>query len=431
MLIGLLKTSTQQTEPPASFVALPSVSFTSYAQTITDENYCISPLNVETQIPFWIKQNYSNDESNNYFISFLTEYYNWLYCGFKKTNINLTPYDIEQLFNIDEVPDSFLDYYVKTYAPFILISSIQNEDRINLRKFLRSIKTDFLISKGTEGSYRYMMKILFNVNNVKIDYPKKYLMRLNGGKYYNFSWDINTNSIIDLPDNFDPKNPIQNDVLVGEVGYNSDTRLNLYGSALNESILPDDNFWQEHSYILTSDASVSDNTILNYKKTVLDGVHPAGTLAFFEQYTSIDTELPANGTTASPPFRLDLGEVPVIGRYLFLYPNYITDPDQNTDYETSFYDVFSNLVCSDPDTLVSYTCYCCVYNCNPTGIGGATAPQHALPFWSSRIRSEIVVPNGTLGHITIEKFLNLTGNSPNLGLNSCLDATRYDCSSCS
>lgn len=405
MLITVLKTS-EQTPPTQEAIAEPQLSFTAYAQTTTGEDYCISPLNIESQIPFWIKQNYSNDETNNYFVDFIKEYYNWLYCGFKKENINLTPYDIEDLLNVDTVPDEFLNLYVKTYAPFISIASIQETDRQNLRKFLRSIKTDFLISKGTEGSYRYLLKILFNVNNVIIDYPKKYLMRLNGGKYIDFSWDLVPNSIIDLPDNFNQNTPIQDGILAGNVGYDSFNRPNLFGSALNESILPDDNFWQEHSYILTSDASVSD--AINYKNTVLSATHPAGTIGFFEQYISVgEIDIPGDQPTGGVPVSVNYSENPVIGRYLLYSPSINTNP-QN-DYATTFYESYSIGSCVDSQ---GYICWCCLYNCNPSGSTGATGPQHYFPSWDPDIKAEIE-DGGTLGHMTIQNFLELRQQNPN------------------
>ena len=184
MLLPLIKKS--QTAPTEE-VNQSGVPFLKFLQKLSaatvEESYCASPLNIQSQLPFWINQNYGSNDGEQYLVSFLQAYYNWMYCGFKKEDINLTPYDIEELLNIDSVPDIFLDEYVKAYAPFITRAAILPADRQNLRKFLRSIKTDFLINKGTENSYRYLLKILFNVSNVTIDYPKKYLMRMKFLKY--------------------------------------------------------------------------------------------------------------------------------------------------------------------------------------------------------------------------------------------------------
>ena len=108
------------------------------------QNYCVAPSVIESQIPFWIKQNYGTDSNENYLIAFLKSYYNWIYCGFKKQDVQLTPYDIEELLDIDRVPDAFLDEYIKSYAPFISLPSISAVDKQYVRSFIRSIKSDFL-----------------------------------------------------------------------------------------------------------------------------------------------------------------------------------------------------------------------------------------------------------------------------------------------
>lgn len=412
MLTSILKTSQQDPVPVP--VAAQAVAFRSYSMEISGENFCTSPVGIDGQIPFWIKQNYGNQSNDSYFVDFIKSYYNWLYCGFKKDGVNLTPYEIEDLFDIDKVPDAFMEQYVKTYAPFIPVSIIEkdseNPNQIaiqNIRSFIKSIKSDFLISKGTEGAYRYLLKTLFNVTNVKIDYPKKYLFRLNGGKYSNISWDLIPNSIIDLPGDFDPKNPIQDDVLAGDAGYNTETRPNLFGAALNEAVLPDNNFWQENSYILTSDATV--NEIINYKDTLLAGVHPAGTVGFFEQYIAIaDTTIPSDDPIGGG-IVVDYTERPVIGRYLLYYPNINTDISSDPVYPQTFYNENNTVQCENE---TGYNCYCCVFNCNPSGVGGATLPQHVFPSWDPQIKQEIEIVGGKLANMTIGSFLELNRVSP-------------------
>ena len=390
------------------------------------QNYCVAPSVVESQIPFWIKQNYGTDSNENYLISFLKSYYNWMYCGFKKQDVQLTPYDVEELLDIDRVPDVFLDEYIKSYAPFISLPSISATDKQYVRAFLRSIKSDFLITKGTEPAYRYLLKTLYNVTNVNIDYPKKYLMRLNGGKYVDFSWGLDPTTIIDLPENFDPNNPIQNDVLAGNVGY-STTRPNLFGAALNEAVLPDDYFWQEYSYILTSDATTEQAQ--NYKNTLLAGTHPAGMLGFFEQYVpldDVDTGADDNNDTTIP---VEYGELPVIARYLLMYPGITTGP---AGQGTNLYSLYrQSNACTDQK---NYTCYCCTHYCDSMGTTGYY-PQHVFPTWDTGVKSDIVgtIPR-TLGNMTIASFIELNylvggyeTPSPNSNLKTCQSALCDDC----
>lgn len=412
MLTSILKLSQTQTEPSADTLSAP-ISFRSFAtKTIQniDGKFCETPVFVENQIPFWMKQNYGEENNDNYFISFLTEYYKWIKCGFKDTNLQLTPSDIEILFDIDQVPDEFITYYMKSYAPFLVSVELDDINKQNIRSFIKSIKSDFLITKGTESAYRYILKTIFNISNVNIDYPKKYLTRLNGGKFIDFTWDA-SQTIIDLPENFNPQNPIENDILSGNVGY-SPNRPNLYGSALNESILPDNSFWQDYSYILTSNAEPDE--VFKYETTILNATHPAGIKPFFEQYISIgETELIPDQGIGGGIFS-SLAEYPSISKYLLYYPNIPTDPSNN--YTEVFYNLYSG--------LSGYICYCCDGSCDPSG-SSSVGPQHLFPSWDPEIKQDIEITNGTLGHMKIGNFLELSFGafseqySPNENLTTC------------
>lgn len=457
MLITILKTSTQ-TEPDASVKgeAIPfSIYFRNAVQTqesgvISDagavnpnnldyiseflpddaaeppanpisSKFCKAPDFIDGQIPFWIKQNYGTNDTDNYLISFLKEYYNWLYCGFKKQEYKLTPYDLSELLDIDRVPETFLKVYVSTYAPFIKWSSITPENKQNLRKFLKSIKTSFLIAKGTENAYRHLLKELFNITNVNFDYPKKYLTRLNGGKYINIPWQVTNNQIIDLPQNFDPNNPITNDVIANNTGYNTQTRPNLFGSALNESILPDDTFWHDYSYLLTSDANAQD--VINYKDTILNGTHPAGTIGFFEQYVNIDdVDIESDAETVIPP--ANYVELPEIGRYLLVQPGITLG---FVGQGNNLYDIYHDS--GDPCPLFEmYSCYCCNNYCDPEG-GIDLLPQHKFPSdWVLSIRNQL--KSKQIANMKIENWvLGLTGDfsSANSGIDTCAN---FNCAPC-
>jgi len=429
MLLPLIK---QPQTAPTEEVNQSAVPFLKFLQNLPEgtvaESYCTSPLNIESQLPFWINQNYGSNTGEQYLVSFLQAYYNWMYCGFKKEDINLTPYDIEELLNIDSVPDIFLNEYVKAYAPFITPAAISPQDRQNLRKFLRSIKTDFLINKGTENSYRYLLKILFNVSNVTIDYPKKYLMRMNGGKYIDLSWDISgATGIIDLPTGFDPDAPVDSSgIIAGGVGYNTNTRPNLFGAALNEAVLPDDYFWQEYSYLLTSDAP---NTgAVTYKNTLLAGAHPAGMLGFFEQYVPLDDTDSGADNNGDGVVTNAVSELPVIGRYLLMYPGitFSSSPyiQLNNHYLYNTYDIAN--ACS---AVKDYTCYCCNNYCDPDGTL-QYIPQHKLPVWDLQVRTS--VRGKSLGDMTIQDFIELSPDgisvtNPNISVGTC---TTANCATC-
>ena len=419
MLLPFIKQPQTAPTEEANQSAVPFLKLLQGLPTETvGESYCTSPLDIQSQLPFWINQNYGSNIGEQYLVSFLQAYYNWMYCGFKKEDINLTPYDIEELLNIDSVPDIFLDEYVKVYAPFITPAAISPEDRQNLRKFLRSIKTDFLISKGTENSYRYLLKILFNVSNVTIDYPKKYLMRMNGGKYIDISWDISGETgIINLPNQFDPDAPVDAaGIIAGGVGYNIESRPNLFGAALNEAVLPDDYFWQEYSYLLTSDAPNTGD--ITYKDTLLAGAHPAGMLGFFEQYIPLvdtDTGVDNNGDGV---ITSEASELPVIGRYLLMNPGITFSANPASDVlNSAFYNQFDF---SDAcDASKNYSCYCCTHECDPYGVAVAV-PQHKVPSWDPDVSTDVI--SSSLAHMKIGSFYELdstNGISPNILYASC------------
>lgn len=398
--------------------------------------YCEAPSFIDGQIPFWMKQNYGASDSNNYFTLFLKEYYNWIYCGFKKEEIQLTPYDIEELLDIERVPDAFLNNYVKTYAPFINLSDITPTDRQYVRSFLKSLKSNFLITKGTEDSYRYILKTLFNITNVQFQYPKKYLMRLNGGKYIDFQWDVTNNTIIDLPQDFDVRNPTATQSPLG--GYDASIRPNLFGAALNEAVLPDDYFWQEHSYLLTSSADVQEAE--TYKSTVLAGAHPAGMLGFFEQYIPLEEEDAGPDEVNdedTDPISTGSTEQPVISHYLLFSPNR-TENNLGTIGSVS-------PVCFPTN---GYFCYCCTNDCDPTGVTGYY-PQHWWPKWADNVRIDLngsnvpideSLSNISFARVKIGSFIDLFSNtypSPNAGTGSTCEESiaentnGQDCAFCS
>ena len=285
-----------------------------------------------------------------------------------------------------------------------------------------------MITKGTEPAYRYLLKTLYNVTNVNIDYPKKYLMRLNGGKYIDFSWDLVPSDIIDLPENFDPKKPIQNDVLAGNSGY-STTRPNLFGASLNEAILPDDYFWQEYSYILTSDANPTQ--ALNYKDTLLAGTHPAGMLGFFEQYVPLDDVDTGTDNTGDSSVPSATVELPRIESYLLYGLTMASASDLFDKY-------YVPNPCIPP---FGYYCHCCNNNCDPEG-SSSKFPQHAwVASWDKEISSGFLnytygdgINPPTIADIPIGDFIELaraSWSNPNLPYNPSPNATYTACAAIS
>jgi hypothetical protein len=241
---------------------------------------------------------------------------------------------------------------------------------------------------------------------------------MNGGKYIDISWDISGETgIIDLPFGFNPDSPVDTaGIIAGGVGYNIESRPNLFGAALNEAVLPDDYFWQEYSYLLTSDAPNTGD--ITYKDTLLAGAHPAGMLGFFEQYIPLvdtDTGVDNNGDGV---ITSEASELPVIGRYLLMNPGITFSANPASDVlNSAFYNQFDF---SDAcDASKNYSCYCCTHECDPYGVAVAV-PQHKVPSWDPDVSTDVI--NSSLAHMKIGSFYELdstNGISPNILYASC------------
>lgn len=349
---------------------------TEYVAPVNEYAFCEAPSFIEGQIPLWIKQNYSNAEES-YLVKFLKEYYNWMYCGFKNKDANLTPYDIEELFDIDRVPDAFLDYYVSTYAPFIELESPLLR-RENVRKFINNIKTKFLSSKGIKSSYEYLLKTLFDIDLEKISYPKLGLMRLNGGKFI-----FQANQM----------NPSQSIYQSGTITDLPQVELpTLRSPGLNGGVINDNYFWQDYSYLLQTSASVEE--AVYYSTTVLKAVHPAGTRVFFEQYVPLDPIDfgDVDDNTDDVVIVPEVREIPVIKNYLPYYPNI------------------------DLDSMPINECTCCNSYCDPAG-STTQFRTFADPRWSESIPDTVRY----FRDIEIGQFIELypITDSPNVILTDC------------
>jgi len=107
------------------------------------------------------------------------------------------------------------------------------QDEARFRNFVRNIRTEFYHRKGNENSYRYFFKTLYGVtgfgasgSDIGIDYPKKYIMRLNGGRFSGLG-------------------SLEN----GSTGSYEEIS-SLGGSYLNRSVLRDGWWYQDYSYLI-------------------------------------------------------------------------------------------------------------------------------------------------------------------------------------
>ena len=123
---------------------------------------------VEQQLPSFVR------EADPTFISFLEAYYEW---AEESGNVVETTFGLLDLNDIDTTVDRFFDYFQNEFIP-----NIPNSVLTNKRTLIKHIK-DFYRAKGTEKSYKFLFRILYN-ENVDFYYPKLDLIKPSDGKWH-------------------------------------------------------------------------------------------------------------------------------------------------------------------------------------------------------------------------------------------------------
>ena len=311
---------------------------------------CGTQFDITDQIPLWIVYEKTQRETDGYsgtnIFDFMQKYYDWLYCDSGTGAQYELSARLLDLIDIETTKSKFLERISNTYVHGFDMNSLEENGGVvleeNLRKFTKNIKTSFYNKKTTESGIIYFFNTLFGIDeeNIKIEIPKKYILRLNGGRFKSDSFSF-------------------------PGGTGSYETLNaLSGSHLNGSRLQDSNWFQDWSYLLKVGIAYS-----NYKKSYTNIAHPAGLKVLFEK-TLEDYQ----GATfdETNPF---VCEYPMLKNYspygisfnyensavnLQIYSSWIPAPDGITLCGLSF-----NTSCS-----VGYTGFC--------------GPTHLFPSWSSQ-----------------------------------------------
>lgn len=222
---------------------------------------CTYPMRVEELFPYWLRLNVQGSSN---LLLMTKKYYDWLSCGMTENSVSFL--NLEDLIDIETIPDELLKYQLFSYVNSFPVENIKtadnpdgNVDPAAVRKLFDNVKINLYTKKGTEESFKLVLENLFNIpaSKVSISYPKRYVMRLNAGR---FDWMRDDNAVTE---------PYTNN----KSGYNPQ----LVGSYLNHSILQDNNLWQEYSYVLNISGLSADV----YQSTVRPLVHPAGTKDFY------------------------------------------------------------------------------------------------------------------------------------------------------
>lgn len=116
-------------------------------------------------------------------VAFMSAYYEWLGLRRDQGKI-LSPLDMKDIPDIDSTLDQFVEKFKAEYLLNFPESLAINPDTGNLvdpRRLIKNIK-QFYLAKGTEKSYEFLFRILYDTA-VEFYYPKKDILRLSTGKW--------------------------------------------------------------------------------------------------------------------------------------------------------------------------------------------------------------------------------------------------------
>lgn len=116
-------------------------------------------------------------------VSFLSAYYEWL--GLRRNSGKiLSPMEMHDIPDIDSTLDQFVDHFRQEYLlnfPENLAINKTTNTPVDPRRLLKNIK-QFYLAKGTEKSYEFLFRILYDTA-VEFYYPKQDILRLSSGRW--------------------------------------------------------------------------------------------------------------------------------------------------------------------------------------------------------------------------------------------------------
>jgi hypothetical protein len=313
-------------------------------------NYgCDTQYDITEQIPDWVlqekKERLENNQSTLTIFDFVQKYYDWLYCDSPTGAQYQLSQDFLDLIDIDETKSQFLQKLAISFADGFVTSSLEQNGGLvkeeNLREFLKNIRTSLYHKKTTEDGIRYFFTRLYGIDeeSVNVEVPKKHILRLNGGRFYDESFKFPS----------------------GTGGYEEIGTLS--GSYLNGSRLQDSNWIQDWSYLLKVGILFS-----KYKENYLNIMHPAGIKVVFEK-TLADYQGPTYDET-----------VPVVCEYPLLrnYSAYGISFDYSGRTAGIYVQGWSPRPAGITFVGLTATIACA------TGYTGFSGPTHLFPSWTEQ-----------------------------------------------
>lgn len=139
-----------------------------------DHNQHIHPL-IPSQFPEFVRVDHPT------MVAFLSAYYEWLDT---ETDYLRSPMKLGSVIDVDRTLETFLNYFKNEYLlnfPKTLAIDKTTNKPVDERKLIKNIKS-FYAAKGTEKTYEFLFRILYDTN-VEFYYPKKDILRLSDGKW--------------------------------------------------------------------------------------------------------------------------------------------------------------------------------------------------------------------------------------------------------
>lgn len=134
----------------------------------------VSPF-VNRQVPEFVRIDHPT------FVAFLNTYYEWLETRGAKLNNVL---DLGKVSNVDETFEEFLTNFKNQYLldfPETLAINQDTGEPVEVRTLIKHIK-QFYQAKGTEKTYEFLFRILYDTN-VEFYYPKVDILKASDGKW--------------------------------------------------------------------------------------------------------------------------------------------------------------------------------------------------------------------------------------------------------
>jgi len=115
------------------------------------------------------------------FVAFLEAYYEWMETQDQALNIS---FGLRDLSDVDDTLEEFVEDFKQTYMlnfPKELAIDTETGQALDQRRIIKNIKA-FYKAKGSEKSYKFLFRILFDTN-VEFFFPKVDILRASDGKF--------------------------------------------------------------------------------------------------------------------------------------------------------------------------------------------------------------------------------------------------------